>query len=56
MDEQQQGQDVAATVRPAPDARRPYQKPRVRSSEVFERAAAGCGFPGPTVPPCNGSS
>jgi len=36
------------------DRRRPYTKPRVRSSEVFERAA-GCA-PAQYEPPCVGTS
>lgn len=38
-----------------PPARRPYAKPRVRSSEVFERAAAGCATQFQDFP-CNSTS
>ncbi len=32
------------------EAKRPYQKPEVKSAKIFERLALGCGLA--TVPPC----
>lgn len=43
------------SARPRED-RLPYVKPRVRSSEAFERAASGCGRAGASLPLCNSTS
>ncbi len=55
MDELERQPQTEAEDLPRADEREAYTAPRVRSSEAFEQAAAGCGIIASDVP-CNGVS
>lgn len=41
------------TPKSAPEARRPYVKPRIEESTSFEHLVLGCGFSSAAVDSCN---